>query len=97
MAVAERPHRQASRGTVPEQLVSILVELRAEGLMFEQAWDEALRHIVWPESQRETLEWERALEGVQETWRASYERWEPTPGETAVAGLHQGLRAVPAY
>lgn len=71
----------------------MLARLRADGLLFEQAWIESWDLIAWPLSQRETLEWEKALEGTKETWRARYERWDQTPEEKAVAGLGAALEA----
>lgn len=78
---------------VPEQVREVLDALRMEGLRFELAWPEALRRIVWPRSQRETAEWERALESTKDGWRATYEGWEPLPSELAVAGLFAAFRS----
>lgn len=94
MAVAARPGGVIllpASGAVPQQLRRILLELRSEQLSFERAWEEALGRVTWPTSQRETIEWERALDSTRAAWRASYERWETVPSEGAVAGLHEGL------
>jgi uncharacterized protein (DUF2126 family) len=96
MAVAERSGARLQprppfilSGGVPVQLRSILSDLRSEGLGFEQAWLEAQRRIVWPTSQRETVEWEKALVATKHSWRASYLGWDQEMTEGAVGGLRE--------
>lgn len=71
----------------PEQLRQILRHFSGAQIAFDAAWDAALDLVVWPESRREATEWERALRGTTEGWRASYEGWTPEPRETAVGEL----------
>lgn len=71
----------------PEQLRQILRHYSNHGTAFDVAWEESLRLVSWPESRRETTEWEKALGGTKEGWRASYEGWEPEPREAAVGVL----------
>lgn len=89
----DRGSRRIVRLTVPEQLGAILRELREQHVGFEGAWVTARGRIVWPESQRETEECEKALAATKGSWRACYEGWTPEPRERAVVGLLEALAA----
>jgi hypothetical protein len=92
-----------------EQLYSLLVQARIEGLSFEDAWIRAVRPgrpivmvtagdppygaIRWPTDSKERIAWQLALTEVKDSWRRTYQHRPATRRETAALVLWQHLRS----
>lgn len=94
---------------VPEQLMSVLAELRRDGLDFNNAWKRAVwgsyrcRALVrFPHPTHERRWWRQALTRQKAEWRAAYERRETGTSrsvafllEAIAQGLGDGTRDAP--
>lgn len=95
-----------------EQLVSLLVEARCEGLAFEAAWDRAIRPgkrmvmtntrgapygaLLWPTDSSDRIAWKAAIVESRDAFRRAYERRPATLRERSVVVLLGVLDAPPA-
>lgn len=89
------------------QLRALLLQAKACGLQFEEAWELAMRPgmsivmttsshapgtaIRWPTDKSDRVAWQTSLSETMEGWRSSYEGWTPTAAEEAVAHLSASL------
>lgn len=86
-----------------EQLVGLLLEARAGGLSFDEAWQRAVRPgrrtvmtnaadppagaVLWPTDSRDREAWRRAIVEMKDGFRRAYERRPATQREVAAGAL----------
>jgi hypothetical protein len=80
---------------VPSLLLANLADARRRAEDWEDAWPGAVAAAVAEAKQDEREEWEEAISGTVESWRASYEGLPAPSPENALVRLHEPERCVP--
>ena len=63
----------APRSDLPTvQLRRQLAAQKAISVIFEQAWDDCMGRIEWPQDKQSRIEWQVSIDQTKAAWKAAY-------------------------